>query len=84
MANAMIDGDDNVEAYTVIGIERTSPNSGKKAKLEMGLSEEMEMLEEQKRMIEKLPEMELTQRTKKLRQACFKASYKKRRFDSPN
>ncbi|KAM0071095.1 putative transcription factor Nin-like family [Helianthus debilis subsp. tardiflorus] len=50
---------------------------------EMGLNEEMEMLEEQKRMIMKVPEMELPQRTKKLRQACFKASYKKRRFDSP-
>ncbi|KAM0071096.1 putative transcription factor Nin-like family [Helianthus debilis subsp. tardiflorus] len=50
---------------------------------DMGLNEEMEMLEEQKRMIMKVPEMELPQRTKKLRQACFKASYKKRRFDSP-
>lgn len=49
----------------------------------MGLKEEMEMLEEQKRMITKVPEMELTQRTIKLRQACFKATYKKRRLDSP-
>ncbi|XP_076898638.1 protein RKD4-like [Bidens hawaiensis] len=46
---------------------------------EMGLEKEMEMLEEQKRMIKKLPQMDLTQRTKRLRQACFKATYKKRR-----
>ncbi|KAK6936671.1 RWP-RK domain [Dillenia turbinata] len=46
---------------------------------ELGLTQEVEMLEEHKRMMEKLPEMELTERTKKLRQACFKANYKKRR-----
>jgi hypothetical protein len=37
------------------------------------------MLEEHKRLLEILPDMQLTQRTKKLRQACFKANYKKRR-----
>ncbi|KAJ9546238.1 hypothetical protein OSB04_025945 [Centaurea solstitialis] len=47
---------------------------------EMGLHEEMEMLEEHKRMIEKEPETELTQKTKKLRQACYKSNYKKRRL----
>jgi hypothetical protein len=31
------------------------------------------------RLMEDNPEMQLTERTKKLRQACFKASYKKRR-----
>ncbi|KAM3319785.1 protein RKD4 [Capsicum chacoense] len=46
---------------------------------EMGLTSEVEMLEEHQRMVEKVPEMELTERTKKLRQACFKANYKKRR-----
>ncbi|KAJ8554289.1 hypothetical protein K7X08_024967 [Anisodus acutangulus] len=46
---------------------------------EMGLTSEVEMLEEHQRMLEKIPEMELTERTKKLRQACFKANYKKRR-----
>ncbi|PWA14985.1 protein RKD4 [Artemisia annua] len=53
---------------------------------ELGLKEEVEMLEWQKRMMEKQPEMELNLRTKKLRQACFKATYKnkKSRFDSPN
>ncbi|XP_060202780.1 protein RKD4 [Lycium barbarum] len=46
---------------------------------EMGLTSEVEMLEEHQRMLEKVPELELTERTKKLRQACFKANYKKRR-----
>ncbi|KAL7108235.1 hypothetical protein ACP275_06G101300 [Erythranthe tilingii] len=46
---------------------------------ELGLTSEIEMLEEHKRMVETIPEMELTERTKKLRQACFKANYKKRR-----
>ncbi|KAK4734719.1 hypothetical protein R3W88_008980 [Solanum pinnatisectum] len=46
---------------------------------EMGLTSEVEMLEEHQRMVERVPEMELTDRTKKLRQACFKANYKKRR-----
>jgi hypothetical protein len=37
------------------------------------------MLEEHKRLLERLPDMELTERTKRLRQACFKANYMKRR-----
>ncbi|GAB4858501.1 hypothetical protein Ancab_009977 [Ancistrocladus abbreviatus] len=50
---------------------------------ELGLVEEVEMLEEHRRMVRKLPQMELTERTKKLRQACFKANYKKRRARTP-
>ncbi|CAL0305424.1 unnamed protein product [Lupinus luteus] len=46
---------------------------------EMGLSEEIAMLEQHREMLEKLPHLELTEETKKLRQACFKANYKKRR-----
>ncbi|KAB1205096.1 Protein RKD4 [Morella rubra] len=46
---------------------------------ELGLSNEVVMLEEHKRLLEKLPDVELTERAKKLRQACFKANYKKRR-----
>ncbi|XP_002321399.3 protein RKD4 [Populus trichocarpa] len=50
---------------------------------EMGLSEyDAIMLEEHKRLIEKLPDLELTERTKKLRQACFKANYKRRRLSA--
>ncbi|XWS37996.1 hypothetical protein CRYUN_Cryun19dG0092700 [Craigia yunnanensis] len=46
---------------------------------ELGLTNEIVMLEEHKRLLENFPDMELTERTKKLRQACFKANYKKRR-----
>ncbi|MCO5563150.1 hypothetical protein L7F22_016787 [Adiantum nelumboides] len=37
-------------------------------------------LEEQRRLMEEMPAAELAERTKKLRQACFKANYKKRRL----
>ncbi|KAK1366446.1 RWP-RK domain-containing protein [Heracleum sosnowskyi] len=48
---------------------------------EMGMSnkKEIEMLEEHKRMLERVPELELSESTKRLRQSCFKANYKKRR-----
>ncbi|KAI3508125.1 hypothetical protein L1887_23127 [Cichorium endivia] len=49
---------------------------------ELGLEEDIEMLEEHKRMMEKLPHMQFTESLKKLRQACFKATYKKRRLNS--
>lgn len=39
----------------------------------------VKLLEEQKKAVEEKPETELAERTKRLRQACFKASYKKRR-----
>ena len=46
----------------------------------MGLSShEITMLEEQQRLVEEAPDMELTERAKKLRQACFKANYKSKR-----
>ncbi|KDP25768.1 hypothetical protein JCGZ_23923 [Jatropha curcas] len=46
---------------------------------EMGLNNEIAMLEEDKRLVEDVPDTELTERTKRLRQACFKANYKKKR-----
>ncbi|KAE9604023.1 putative transcription factor Nin-like family [Lupinus albus] len=46
---------------------------------EMGLSEEIARLEQHRKMLEKQPHLELTEETKKLRQTCFKANYKKRR-----
>nr|KYP48037.1 hypothetical protein KK1_030328 [Cajanus cajan] len=46
---------------------------------ELGLANEIAMLEKHKRMLEKLPGLELSEETKKLRQACFKANYKRRR-----
>ena len=45
----------------------------------MGLTNELRMLEEHKRLLEQLPDMELPERAKRLRQACFKANYKKKR-----
>ncbi|CAN1250792.1 Protein RKD4 [Linum perenne] len=47
---------------------------------EMGLMEEMVMLEEDMMLLLRCPDMELSDRTKRLRQACFKANYKKRRL----
>ncbi|CAN1170648.1 Protein RKD4 [Linum perenne] len=47
---------------------------------EMGLREEMVMLEEDMMLLLRCPDMELSDRTKRLRQACFKANYKKRRL----
>ncbi|KMZ66787.1 Pentatricopeptide repeat [Zostera marina] len=40
----------------------------------------LEILEEEKKMIEKKPEIQLEEKTKRLRQAYFKANYKKRRL----
>ncbi|XP_058781446.1 protein RKD4 [Vicia villosa] len=47
---------------------------------EMGLDNEVARLEKQKKLFETIPGMELTEETKKLRQACFKNCYKKRRL----
>ncbi|KAF2291903.1 hypothetical protein GH714_036064 [Hevea brasiliensis] len=46
---------------------------------EMGLTHEIVMLEEHQRLLEKKPDMEFNDTTKKLRQAIFKANYKKKR-----
>ncbi|OAY58032.1 hypothetical protein MANES_02G144400v8 [Manihot esculenta] len=46
---------------------------------EKGLTNEAVMLEEHQRLLEKMPDMELNDSTKKLRQAIFKDNYKKRR-----
>ena len=45
----------------------------------MGLTNEIKGLEEHKRLVEELPDTDLTHRTRRLRQACFKANYKKKR-----
>jgi len=45
---------------------------------EKGLTREVAMLEKQKKMLEKLPGMDLNEEIKKLRQACFKDKSKKR------
>ncbi|XP_059281242.1 protein RKD1-like [Lycium ferocissimum] len=38
------------------------------------------LLEEEKKKMEEIPDMELEEKTKRLRQACFKANFKRRRF----
>ncbi|CAH2070169.1 unnamed protein product [Thlaspi arvense] len=45
----------------------------------VGMEEEVKNLEEHRVLIEQEPDAELTDGTKKLRQACFKANYKKRK-----
>ncbi|KAM7471413.1 hypothetical protein LguiA_009596 [Lonicera macranthoides] len=40
----------------------------------------IEILEKQRRLMEKVPDMRLEDKTKRLRQACFKANYKKRKI----
>ncbi|KAI5430509.1 hypothetical protein KIW84_034914 [Lathyrus oleraceus] len=50
------------------------------SELEMGLDNEVATLEKQKKLLEKIPGMELNEEPKKLRQACFKSNYKKRRL----
>jgi len=42
----------------------------------------IEMLEKEKRMVEEMPDLELEDKTRRLRQACFKANYKKRKLMS--
>ncbi|XP_009357371.2 uncharacterized protein LOC103948099 [Pyrus x bretschneideri] len=45
----------------------------------MGLTNDVMMLEEHKRVLQQMPDMELPERAKRLRQACFKTNYKKKR-----
>ncbi|KAH7529076.1 hypothetical protein FEM48_Zijuj05G0145800 [Ziziphus jujuba var. spinosa] len=47
---------------------------------ESKLKDAIELLEREKRLMEELPDMQLEDNTKRLRQACFKANYKKRRL----
>ncbi|KAK6920874.1 RWP-RK domain [Dillenia turbinata] len=44
------------------------------------LREAIEMLEQEKKLLEEMPDIQLEDKTKRLRQACFKANYKKRRL----
>ncbi|KAH6824367.1 RWP-RK domain-containing protein [Perilla frutescens var. hirtella] len=46
---------------------------------EVDMREALQMLEQEKTLIEELPDIELETKTKRLRQACFKANYKKKR-----
>ncbi|KAK1373380.1 RWP-RK domain-containing protein [Heracleum sosnowskyi] len=43
------------------------------------LKEAIEILEQEKKLIEEAPDLDMDGKTKRLRQACFKANYKRRR-----
>lgn len=45
---------------------------------------EIEVLEKEMKLVEEMPDKQLEDRTKRLRQACFKANYKKRRLMDQN
>ncbi|KAG2679271.1 hypothetical protein I3843_11G044300 [Carya illinoinensis] len=47
---------------------------------ESKLRNAIEILESEKKLLEEIPDMQLEDNTKRLRQACFKASYKKRKL----
>uniref|UniRef100_A0A0D9WNK1 RWP-RK domain-containing protein n=1 Tax=Leersia perrieri TaxID=77586 RepID=A0A0D9WNK1_9ORYZ len=51
-----------------------------KANNEEELSMLVEMLQEERKLLEQKPYVQLEEKTKRLRQACFKANYKKRRL----
>nr|DAD31269.1 TPA_asm: hypothetical protein HUJ06_010120 [Nelumbo nucifera] len=40
----------------------------------------VEILEQERKLMEEMPDLQLEEKTKKLRQACFKANYKKRKL----
>lgn len=44
------------------------------------LKEAIEILQRERELIEEIPDLEMEDKTKRLRQACFKANYKKRRL----
>ncbi|OIT28604.1 protein rkd2 [Nicotiana attenuata] len=50
--------------------------------MEQKLKDVIKLLEEEKKMLEEVPDMELEEKTKRLRQACFKANYKRRKLMS--
>ncbi|KAJ8773002.1 hypothetical protein K2173_028179 [Erythroxylum novogranatense] len=47
---------------------------------EVKLREAIEILERERKLLEEMPDMQLENKTKRLRQACFKANYKKRKL----
>ncbi|KAL3528388.1 hypothetical protein ACH5RR_007710 [Cinchona calisaya] len=47
---------------------------------EKKLKDAIEILENEKKMLEEVPDLQLEDKTKRLRQACFKANYKKRKL----
>ncbi|CAA0820841.1 Protein RKD1 [Striga hermonthica] len=71
----------NVEAnYSSPSLKKTK-EYGKEGLSEEGkLREHLQILEQEKRLLEEIPDMEMEDTTKRLRQAFFKANYKKRKL----
>ncbi|GMJ00005.1 hypothetical protein HRI_003669700 [Hibiscus trionum] len=64
---------------------RTLINNIQELQTEAGegkVREAVEVLERERKMLEEMPDMDMEYGTKRLRQACFKANYKKRRLVS--
>lgn len=55
-------------------------DKGQKKGAEGRLKEAIDVLEQERKLMEEVPDMQLEDKTKRLRQACFKASYKKRKL----
>ncbi|KAH7850877.1 hypothetical protein Vadar_004108 [Vaccinium darrowii] len=51
---------------------------------DVGLRVAIEILEKEKKLMEEAPDVQLEDKTKRLRQACFKANYKKRKLMGMN
>nr|KYP55542.1 hypothetical protein KK1_001754 [Cajanus cajan] len=60
-------------------IQELGKEEGKES--EEKLRSAIEILEREKKLLEEMPDIELEDNTKRLRQACFKANYKKRRLE---
>ncbi|GMP34054.1 hypothetical protein CsSME_00007095 [Camellia sinensis var. sinensis] len=55
-------------------------DKGEKKGTEGRLKEAIDVLEQERKLMEEVPDMQLKDKTKRLRQPCFKASYKKRKL----
>ncbi|KAL7222636.1 hypothetical protein ACSBR1_024352 [Camellia fascicularis] len=55
-------------------------DKGEKKGAEGRLKEAIDVLEQERKLMEEVPDMQLEDKIKRLRQACFKASYKKRKL----
>ncbi|XP_073138149.1 protein RKD4-like [Henckelia pumila] len=51
---------------------------------EMKVTDAIAILEQEKKLMEEIPDLQLEDKTKRLRQACFKANYKRRRLMGGN
>ena len=64
------------------GLQELGKEEGQES--EEKLRNAIEILEKEKKLMEEMPDMQLEDNTKRLRQACFKANYKKRKLMGSN